>query len=85
MNRLLVNMQNKVRIIDGAIDMIYKLQKGETIKFGEHVEGALKYSITVPLEMRNELNDKLIKLFSEREGLQNRINRFSPTNQRLTF
>lgn len=74
MNRLLENMTNKVNEIDGAIGMIYRLQKGETIKFGEKVEGALKFSVSV--KEPNSLNDALYKLFSERENLQTRINRF---------
>jgi hypothetical protein len=75
-NPLLVNMKNKIAIIDGSISMIYQLQKGETIKFGEHVEGALKYSVTTKEEHRASLNETLIKLFNERENLQKRVNNF---------
>lgn len=75
-NRLLINMKNKIEVINRSIDQVYRLKRGETLRFGEHVDGAAKFTVSVEQEKRNELNDVLIKLFDEREKLQERVNRF---------
>jgi hypothetical protein len=75
MNRLLINMKNKIDIINGSIDMIYKIQKGETIKFGENIDGALKFSITKKEDSHSDYGSILEKLFVECDNLQLRVNR----------
>ncbi|MCK9417389.1 hypothetical protein M0Q97_12185 [Candidatus Dojkabacteria bacterium] len=57
-------MKNKINIINGTIDMIYRIQKGETIKFGENIDGALKFSISKKDGTHNEFNSVLEKLFN---------------------
>lgn len=75
MNRLLINMKNKIDIINGSIDMIYKIQKGETIKFGENIDGALKFTIGKKEDTHTNYGSVLEKLFIERDNLQTRVNR----------
>lgn len=74
MNRLLFNMKNKITSLNGSIDLIYRLQRGEEIKFGEGIDGALKYSVTKKDGV--DYNQVLCELFDERENLQLRVNRF---------
>jgi len=64
-------MKNKIDIINGAIDMIYKLQKGETI----HLNGLHKINVTAKGNSHVDLNKRLCELFEERENLQIRVNR----------
>jgi hypothetical protein len=71
MNRLLINMKNKVEIINGAIDMIYKLKKGETIR----LNGLNTISVSLENNKDFDTNKRLSELFEERENLQVRINR----------
>lgn len=71
MNRLLINMKNKIDIINGAIDMIYRLQKGETI----HLNGLHKIDVKAKEGSHNDFNQRLCELFEERENLQTRVNR----------
>lgn len=71
MNRLLINMKSKVEVINGAIGMIYKLQKGETIE----LNGLHKMNIKAKEGSHNDFNERLCELFQERENLQVRINR----------
>lgn len=77
MNRLLINMKNKIDVIDVAIDMIYKLERGETIKFGEDIDDPLvmKFSISKKENNDFDFNKRLSELFDERENLQIRVNR----------
>ena len=70
MNRLLMNMQNKIETINGSIGMIYQLKNGETIT----VKGLHTMSFKAK-EDSNSLNETLEKLFIERENLQNRVDR----------
>jgi hypothetical protein len=71
MNRLLINMKNKVEIINGAIDMIYRLKKGETIT----VNGLNTFSVSLENNKDFDTNKRLRELFDERENLQIRIER----------
>lgn len=71
MNRLLINIKNKIDIINGAIDMIYRLQKGETIK----LNGLHKINVTAKENTHVDFNKRLCELFEERENLQTRVNR----------
>jgi hypothetical protein len=71
MNRLLINMKNKIDIINGAIDMIYRLKKGETIK----LNGLHSFSVTAKENNHVDFNKRLCELFEERENLQIRVNR----------
>jgi hypothetical protein len=69
-------MQNKIDIINGSINMVYQIQKGQTIKFGENIDGALKFSVGMNEGQNpNDYNHVLEKLFLERENLQIRVNR----------
>ncbi len=68
-------MKNKIESLNGSIDMCYRLQKGEILKFGENVEGALKFSVSIKDGAHNNINNVLIQLFDEREKLQERVNR----------
>lgn len=71
MNRLLINMKNKVETINGAIDMIYRLKKGETIT----LNGLNTISVSLENNKDFDTNKRLRELFEERENLQVRINR----------
>ena len=71
MNRLLINMKNKIDTINGAIDMIYRLQKGETIK----LKGLHQFNISAKENSHVDFNQRLSELFEERENLQIRVNR----------
>jgi hypothetical protein len=71
MNRLLINMKNKVDTINGAIDMIYRLKKGETIT----LNGLNTISVSLENNKDFDTNKRLCELFEERENLQIRINR----------
>jgi flagellar motor switch protein FliM len=71
MNRLLINMKNKVDTINGAIDMIYRLKKGETIT----LNGLNTISVSLENNKDFDTNKRLCELFEERENLQVRINR----------
>ena len=71
MNRLLINMKNKVETINGAINMIYRLKKGETIT----VNGLTSISVSLKNNEDFDANKRLRELFDERENLQVRIDR----------
>jgi hypothetical protein len=71
MNRLLINMKSKIDTINGAIDMIYRLQKGEVIK----INGLHSFNVTAKENSHVNFNEKLSELFIERENLQIRVNR----------
>lgn len=71
MNRLLQNMKNKVGVINGAIDMIYRLKNGETIK----LNGLQSFSVSLENNRDFDCNKRLSELFQERENLITRINR----------
>lgn len=73
MNRLLINMVNKIDTINGGIDMIYRLQKGETIQ----LNGLHKINLKAEDGSHNHYNEILCELFEERENLQIRVNRMS--------
>lgn len=74
-NRLLINMQNKIETINGAIDMIYRLQKGETITVGDSSPALTTVSVSMKENSTFDYNKRLIELFEERENLQVRVNR----------
>jgi len=71
MNRLLINMKKKVETINGAIDIIYRMKKGETIT----VTGLCSFSVSLENNQDFDANKRLNELFVERENLQIRINR----------
>jgi hypothetical protein len=65
-------MKNKIDIINGSIDMLYRLQKGETIK----LNGLQELNVTSKEgSSHNDFNKRLCELFEERENLQIRVNR----------
>lgn len=71
MNRLLINMKNKVDTINGAIDMIFRLKKGETIQ----LNGIHTFQVSMENNEDFDFNKRLSELYEERENLQIRINR----------
>ncbi|MDK2772971.1 MAG: hypothetical protein KYX68_12205 [Flavobacterium sp.] len=71
MNRLLINMKNKVETINGAIDMIFRLKKGETIK----LNGLHSFEVSIDNNKDFDYNKRLSELYQERENLQIRIMR----------
>ena len=75
-NRLLINMQNKVEIINGAISMIIRLKKGETIV----LNGIHRFEVSMENNKDFDYNKRLSELYEERENLQIRINRMSGYN-----
>lgn len=70
-NRLLINMQKKVEIINGAIDMIFRLKNGETIV----LNGIHRFEVSMESNKDFDYNKRLLELYEERENLQIRINR----------
>lgn len=75
-NRLLINMQNKVEIINGAINVIFRIKKGETIV----LNGIHKFEVSMETNKDFDYNKRLSELYEERENLQIRINRMSGNN-----
>lgn len=75
-NRLLINMQKKVEIINGAIDMIFRLKNGETIV----LNGIHRFEVSMESNKDFDYNKRLLELYEERENLQIRINRMSGNN-----
>ena len=71
MNRLLINMKNKVETINRAIDMIFRLKKGEVIQ----LNGLCSFQISMEGNEDFDFNKRLSELYDERENLQVRINR----------
>ncbi len=71
MNRLLINMKSKIETINGAIDMIYRLKKGETIE----LNGLHTFHVSLENNKDFDYNKRLCELFEERENLQVRVNR----------
>jgi hypothetical protein len=69
MNKLLKNMQNKVKHLSGAIEMAKNLQKGEVIQLnGIH---KIKVRAKDPSLLQQTIND----LLQEQQGLIVRIER----------
>lgn len=75
-NRLLINMQKKVEIINGAIDMIFRLKNEETIV----LNGIHRFEVSMESNKDFDYNKRLLELYEERENLQIRINRMSGNN-----
>lgn len=71
MNRLLINMKNKVEIINGAIDVIFRMKKGEVIQ----INGLHSFQVSMKGNEDFDFNKRLSELYEERENLQVRINR----------
>lgn len=71
MNRLLINMKNKVSVIDGAIEQCKKLMKNEEI----HLNGLHNLKITRGKLSDIDLQNRINELNSERFDLIVRINR----------
>lgn len=73
MNRLLLNMKNKVGVIDGAISHCKKLMNNEPI----HLNGLHKFTITKGSATNAQLQQKINDLVAERQALIVRLERFS--------
>lgn len=71
MNRLLANMKSKIKTIDSSINMVCRLQNGETIE----VNGLHKMSFKAKDGIDGEFDKVLCRLFEERDNLQVRVNR----------
>ena len=71
MNRLLINMKNKVETINGAIDMIFRMKKGEVIQ----LNGLYSFQVSMEGNEDFDFNKRLSELYDERENLQVRIKR----------
>ena len=71
MNRLLVNMKNKVEILTGAIKMCDQLANGETI----HLNGFHKIDVTKGDNTKEDMIQRRNKLIEERHNLNMRIDR----------
>ena len=71
LNRLLINMKNKIDTINGAIEMINNLQKGKTIK----LNGLYSYSVSAEGNPNFDFEKRLTELFEERERLQIRVDK----------
>ena len=72
MNRLLINMRNKIDSLNDAIKMINQLERGETIHLGGLLNrsfGANKDAKPEDFELARE------KLRNERTNLENRVYR----------
>ena len=70
MNRLLINMRNKIDSLNDAIDLVNKFERGETIKLGGLLNrefGASKDAKKEDFELARE------KLRAERDNLQKRV------------
>ena len=69
MNRLLINMKNKVDIINGAIDQCKRLMKNETIVLnGLHTLNITRGELT-----DSDLQNRINELVRERSNLCERI------------
>lgn len=75
-NRLLINMQKKVEIINGAINVIFRIKKGEMIV----LNGIHRFEVSMETNKDFDYNKRLSELCEERENLQIRINRMSGNN-----
>lgn len=71
MNRLLINMKSKVETINGAIDMIFRLKRGETIT----LNGLNTFEVSIENNLDFDYNKRLSELYEERDNLQVRIAR----------
>lgn len=69
-------MQKKVEIINGAIDMIFRLKNEETIV----LNGIHRFEVSMESNKDFDYNKRLLELYEERENLQIRINRMSGNN-----
>lgn len=69
-NPLLTNMINKIKIIDGSIDMCKKLKQGETIEVnGLHRIAFSRGEHTTD----DQIDETICKLMVERIGLAERV------------
>lgn len=73
MNRLLINMKNKVDIINGAIDQCKRLINNETIE----LNGLHKLKITRGNVSDTSLQNRINELQVEKQELLIRIDRFN--------
>ena len=71
MNRLLINMKNKVEIINGAIDQCERLINNETIK----LNGLHQMNLTRGKMTDSDLLNRIDELFIEKQNLLIRIQR----------
>jgi hypothetical protein len=73
MNRLLINMKNKVDIINGAIDQCKRLMNNETIE----LNGIHKIKLTRGNVSDVSIQDRINELQVEKQELLIRIDRFN--------
>lgn len=73
MNRLLINMKNKVDIINGAIDQCKRLMNNETIE----LNGLHKLKVTRGNVSDTDIQNRINELQVEKQGLLIRIDRFN--------
>lgn len=73
MNRLLINMGNKVEILNGAIKMCDQLANGETI----HLKGLHSIDITKGRNSKQDMINRKFQLIEERMRLIERIKRMT--------
>ena len=71
-NRLKVNMQNKIEIINGAIKQCNILKQGGTIK----LDGINKINVTRGKITDDDFDERIKQLMLEKINLQERVNRF---------
>jgi hypothetical protein len=73
MNRLLVNMKNKVEILNGAIKMCDQLANGESI----HLKGFYEFDVSKGKNSKEDMINRKYQLIEERHNLIQRIERMS--------
>lgn len=73
MNRLLINMENKIDILTGAIKQCDQLLNNETI----HLNGLYKMDITKGMVSDADLINRRNSLLEERNKLQIKVERMN--------
>jgi hypothetical protein len=71
MNRLLINMQNKIEVLKGAIKMCDQLINGETIE----LNGLHKMNVTAKENSHGDIMKRKYELIEEVENLYIRVER----------
>lgn len=75
-NRLLINMTNKVDVIDGAIDQCKKLMNNESIE----LNGLHKLTVSRGSATDSYFTSRIDELMLERLDLTKRISFLTPVN-----
>lgn len=76
-NPILENMKEKVRIIDGSLSMLNKMQNGETIKIKNYPFNT-ESEFGISEENRIHIPAKIEKLINEQNDLIRRIRYIEP-------